>query len=155
MTDFNYYLKEAYNEELLEGQVFGVNNSKSMIRHIESLDEYNEVLSRCREPRGVIVGDNFYFQNTNADIIHANIIDYLERHNLLKINKMMQENDYYSDESIKYEEYLNDFLCVHAIDGKIWIGESYNTSRVADYPEVDKYFELLDKLDIPYNREVL
>lgn len=150
MTDFNYYLNRATNEELLNGFVTS-EYGKTMIRKVESLEEYEEILTRCKEPRGIICNGNLFMQNKKADIIHIDMIDFLIKKGLLKLTKQ----EYDDAEVAKYLRVTHQLLCVHTYkEGKVYLSESYPRFVITD-SYVDKHLEVLDKLKIPYIKEVI
>lgn len=162
MTLYNEDLIQVFQEELMDGFAeykYGNSKStKSTIRRIESLEEYNEVINRVREPRGIITGGQFYLQNFASDIIHSTIVQYLKKKGIITADVY----PYFHQEYIEYEKFVKDFICVHVglyfnddYDAEnikyVLLGESYDDSVERD-PNIDEHFAVLDRLGIPYKK---
>jgi hypothetical protein len=170
--------RKYFKEELLDGMAIFDDDSadeesgdqrsyKVPVRKIESKAEYNKLLARAESPRGIITNSELYLLTQDSyEVVHEALIKFLIKKGI--INKDLLYNG-------GYEDNFNTFLTVQVNWGEIYIGESYPSSfKIAvrknlpghpeynpndpptpEYLKVKEYFEVLDRLKIPYEMDFI
>ena len=157
--------KSAFKEKLLDGFTLSIDDDpyddsgiavthKVFIRQIESRAEYNAVLKRAYEPRGVITNGKFYLANQDStDVIHEEILRFLDKKSLVDFR------------DIDYANEVDRFLTVQVKNKKVYIGESYHPEFKAmvrqgggglpKYQMVLDHLSVLENIGIPYEAKFI
>lgn len=152
--------KSSLREKLLDGFALSIDDDpyddsgiavthKLYIRQIESRAEYNAILKRAYEPRGVIANGKFYLATQDStEVVHNEILEFLHKRKLVDFR------------DIDYVKEIDRFLTVQVKNKKVYIGESYYPEFKAmirqggdgspKYQMVLNHLSVLENIGVPY-----